>query len=376
MVSLVMLVIIVGCAAVLYLKGTLTQGLSLVFNALFASFVACAFFETLATMLTKYSAGLAPWAQMICFLLLFVLVLAILQTVVMQIGKEKTDLGLWPERVGRIVCGVILGYVITGNLLLALATAPLPQGYPYERFNARSVDPARPNKALLSPDGFIAGFFGTISKGSFSPLGTPKSFAVVHADYVNQLYLNRIKSDVPARTVKPALSLSGKADVWEAPNSLRDADGQALPARSGESLMLVRVGIKKSALADAGKFTASQLRVICLPKDNTDSELTGQGLVVYPIGYIGKGGKLELKPLHEVISIQASDVEGNAQEIDFAFYVPTQMVPSLIGFKQNNLEKLSKPVPEEEAPTPIAFDGSRKSESAEANPSDSGDGRR
>jgi hypothetical protein len=126
MASLVMLVIIVGCAAFLYLKGTLVQSVAWVFNALFASFVAFAFFEMLAAMLMKYSPAIAAWAQMICLLLLFVLTFAILQTAALQIGKEKVDLGLWPERIGRVVCGVILGYVITGQLLVALATAPLP----------------------------------------------------------------------------------------------------------------------------------------------------------------------------------------------------------------------------------------------------------
>ena len=43
MASLVMLVIIVGCAAFLYLKGTFGQSVAWVFNALFASFVAFAF---------------------------------------------------------------------------------------------------------------------------------------------------------------------------------------------------------------------------------------------------------------------------------------------------------------------------------------------
>jgi len=356
-----------GCAAVLYLKGTLTQGLTLIFNALFASFVACAFFETLATMLTKYSAGIAAWAQMICFLLLFILVLAILQTIAMQIGKERIDLGLWPERVGRVVCGILLGYVITGNLLLALATAPLPQSYPYARFNERSIDPAKPNKPLLSPDGFIAGLFGTVSKGSFAALGEPKSFAVLHADYVNQLHLNRHKKDVPPMTSKPALSLPAKAGLWEAPSALRDTEGQALPARSGERLMLVRVGIRKNALQDAGKFTLSQLRLICVPKGSTESPLAGQGQAVYPIGYIGTGSRLKLKPLHDVISIQSSNVKG----IDFAFYVPTQLVPTLVGFKLNNLEKLSTPVSEEDAPEPIPFDGSAKPAESSSEPDNS-----
>jgi len=367
MVSLVMLAIMVGGAAALYLKGTLTQGLTLVFNALLASFVACAFFETLATMLTKYAAGMAAWSQMICFLLLFILALAVLQTIAMQIGKEKIDLGLWPERVGRVVCGILLGYIITGNLLLALATAPLPQSLPYARFNERSIDPAKPNKPLLSPDGFIAGLFGTVSKGSFAALSEPKSFAVLHADFVDQLHLNRHKKEVPPMTSKPALSLT-EAGVRAAPSTLRDTEGQTLPARSGETLMLVRIGIRKSAIEDAGRFTLSQLRLVCVPKGGTESPLAGQGQTVYPIGFIGAGGRLELKPLHEVITIQSSDVKDKAMDIDFGFYVPTQLVPTLVGFKRNNLERLSAPVAEEDAPEPIPFGGSAKPAKTDSKP--------
>ena len=189
MVSLIMLVIIAAAAAILYLKGTLVQGLTLVFNALLAGFVAAAFFEALATLLTKYAAGIAAWAQMISFLLLFILVLAVLQTVAMQLGKEKIDLGLWPERVGRIVCGIILGYIITGNLLLALAASPLPSNLPYARFAERNPNPTEPSKPALSPDGFVASLFGAVSKGSFAAMGEPQSFAVLHADCLDHLYL-------------------------------------------------------------------------------------------------------------------------------------------------------------------------------------------
>lgn len=357
MVSLAMLAILVGCAVGLYLKGTLVQGLTMIFNALFAGFVAFAFFETLAALLTKYSAGMAAWAQMICFLLLFVLVLAILQTITAQLGKEKIDLGMWPERVGRIVCGILLGYVITGHLLVAATMAPLPNKYPYARLDDRNPDPSKPNKPLFSPDGFVSGLFGTVSKGSFASLSKPQSFAVLHADYLNQLYLNRHKppQSVPVMTDKPALNVPRQAGIWEAPATLRDTEGQALPARGGENLMLVRVGINKSALKDASKFTLSQLRLICIPKGNTDNPLAGQGQAVYPIGYMGPGGRLERKSLGDLITIQSSDVPKNVRNIDFAFYVPTHLSPSLIGFKLNNLEKVSAPVSGEDIPQPDPF---------------------
>ncbi len=369
MVSLVMLAIIAGCAVGLYLKGTFVQGLTLIFNALLAGFVAFAFYEMLGGLLAKYAASIGTWAQMISFLLLFVLTLAVLQTIIMQLGKEKMDMGEWPERVGRIVSGVILGYLITGHLLTALALAPLPSSLPYARFGERSPDPSKPNKPLFSPDGLVTGLFGTISKGSFAAISSPKSFAVLHADYLNQLYLNRhnVSKDVPLTTATAALSIPPKAGVWEAPATLRDTDGQALPARGGETLMLVRVGIKKKALQDAGKFSLSQLRLICVPKGNSTEPLAGQGQVVYPIGYIGPGGRLEKKSLNDLVTIQGSDIPDNdkSKPIDFAFYVPTSLSPSVIGFKGNNLEKVSAPVSGEDIPTPVFFGGtSSSSESA------------
>ncbi len=361
MVSLVMLVIIAACAALLYLKGTFAQGLTMVFNAILAGFIASAFFELLATVLIKQAPSMAPWAHMICFLLLFILAIAVLQTVAMQLSKQKIDLGLWPERIGRIISGILLGYIITGQLLTALAMGPLPSKYPYARFSERNIDPSKPNKALLNPDGFVTGLFSTISKGSFAPIGEPKSFAVLHADYLDQLYLNRhgVSDDIPVMTSAPALALPTKAGVWEAPSDLRVDEDQSLPSRPGEKLMLVRVGIRKSAIKDAGKFTLSQLRLICTEKGAKQGALAGIGKTVYPVGYIGDARRLELKPLTSKINISAADIPDKAKEIDFAFFVPTNRVPKLLGFKLNNIEKVSAPVSsDEEVPAVIPFKGS------------------
>ena len=354
-----MLAIMAGCAAFLYLKGTLTLGVTLVLNALLAGFVALGFYEMLSVLLIKYSPGVAVWAHMICFLLLFILALAILQAVVMQINKEKVDFGTLPERIGRPILGIVLGYIITGQLLLAGAMAPLPSRYPYPRFDELNPDLSNPKKALLSPDGFVASLFGTVSKGSFSPLGTPKSFAVLHAGFVDQLYLNRqrISRDVPTLTGSSVLSVPRRDGVWHAPDTLRDADGKPVPTEGGESLMLVRFSVRKNALKDAGKFTLSQLRLVCTPKTGGAKPLTGVGEAVYPIGYIGQDGRLERKTLAEIITVETSKVKENALTIDLAFSVPTSMVPTLLEFKRNNIVQVSSVASPEDAPQPIPFGG-------------------
>ena len=350
MVSLVMLAILAGCAVGLYLKGTLAQGIAMIFNALVAGFVAFGFFEIASKYLINYSPGLAPWAPMICFLLLLVLAFAILQAVQMQINKEKIDLGTMPERIGRPVAGVVLGYVVTGYVLVAAAMAPLPSQYPYPRFEARNPNASSPKKAMLSPDGFVTGLFGTVSKGSLGPIRAPKSFALLHAGYVDQLHLNRLQAkEVPLMTSSPALDTPRKAGVWFAPDSLRDTEGKPVAPPAGTSLMLVRAQIKKSAV----KFTLSQIRLVCGLKGVPGQPLAGQGQAAYPLGYLGAGGHLERKSLAEIVDI--SKAQGDPITMDLGFAVPTNLTPVLLEFKRNNVVQVSAPATPEDAPPATAF---------------------
>jgi hypothetical protein len=364
MMSLVMLALMAGCAVGLYLKGTLVQGVAMIFNALIAGFAAFGFFEVAAKYLISYSPGMAPWAPTACFLLILVLVFALLQAVEMQICKEKIDLGLMPERIGRPATGVVLGYLLTGYLLIAVALAPLPSQYPYPRFDARSPNASSPNKTLLSPDGFVAGLFATISKGGFAPLGEPKSFAMLHAGYVDQLYLNRHKpKEAPLMTSAPALDTPRKAGVWSAPDNLRDTEGKPLSAPAGNSLMLVRADLKRG-VKGATKFTLSQVRLVCRLKGTAEPPLAGKGQAVYPAGYIGAGGRFERKSLGEVIDL--SKAEQDPVTVDLGFYVPTNLTPALLEFKQNNVVQVSAPASAEDAPQPVAFGAAAKAEPAPA----------
>jgi hypothetical protein len=352
-----MLAIMAGGAVYLYLKGTLAQGIAMIFNVVVAGFVAFGFFEIASQYLIKYSPGIAAWAPMTAFLLLLVLVFAALQAVQMQISKEKIDFGVLPERIGRPVSGVVLGYLVTGYLLVAAAMAPLPSQYPYPRFDERNPNPASPNKALLSPDGFVTGLFGTVSKGSFRPIRAPKSFAMLHAGYLDQLYLNRHKvKETPLMTASPALDVPRKAGVWEAPDSLRDSDGRPLSVPAGTNLMLVRADIRKSALREAPKFTLSQLCLVCGPKGAATEALAGKGYAVYPLGYVGAAGRFERKALGEVIDIAKS--QDDSVTLDLGFQVPTNLVPVLLEFKRNNVVQVSAPASAEEAPQPVAFGSS------------------
>lgn len=367
--SLALLALVAGCAAFLYAKGTLAQGITMILNALLAGFVAFGFFEMLAQYLIKYSPGIAVWAQMICFLLLFILTFALLQTAAMQFSKEKVDFGKLPEQVGRPLAGVILGYIVTGHLLVAAALAPLPSPYPYPRFDERNPDASRPAKPLLSPDGFVTGLFATVSKGCFSALSAPRSFAVLHAGFVDQIYLNRHKVADKVPLLTSSIAIDAKKDsVRFAPGSLRDSEGRPLPAQAGQNLMLVRAGIRRSALRDASKFTLSQMRLVCTPKTGAANPLAGKGEAVYPLGYIGPGNRLERKSLADVITVQDPAGQGEAVLIDLVFSVPANLTPVLLEFKRNSIVQLSAPVSGEDAPPPIPFGDSAPASPAASAP--------
>jgi len=147
---------------------------------------------------------------------------------------------------------------------------------------------------------------------------------------------------------------------------LRDSEGKALSTPGGESLMLVRIAIRRSALKDAAKFTLSQLRLICGPKTG-EGPLAGAGRAVYPIGYIGSGGRLERKSLAEIITIDASKVEGDVS-MDVAFFVPTNLTPALVAFKRNNVVQVSSPASPEDAPQPLPFGASAPASQAAPSP--------
>ncbi|OHB63987.1 MAG: hypothetical protein A2Y77_07315 [Planctomycetes bacterium RBG_13_62_9] len=349
-----MLAIMAGCAVYLFLKGTLAQGITMILNAIIAGFVAFGFFELVAQYLIKYSPGVTAWAHMIGFLVLFVFVFALLQSAAMQINKEKIDFGKLPEQIGRPLSGIVLGYVVTGHLLVAAAMAPLPSQYPYPRFAERNPNPSDPSKPLLSPDGFVTSLFEIVSRGSFSPLGEAKSFAMLHAGFVDQLYLNRRKvKDSPLRTFSPAINSPRKNGVWRAPDSLRDSEGRPLSVQAGTNLMLVRVEIRKGAMKDGAKFTLSQMRLICGTKSGSGDALAGKGQAVYPIGYITSGGRLQHKSLDDLIDTATG--QGDTVTMDLGFQVPTNLTPLLLEFKRNNVVQVSAPADAEDAPPPVPF---------------------
>ena len=354
MVSLLVVLIILACVAYQYLKGTLVKSFAVVIASICAAVVAFGYFEVLAKVVAGYSPSLALWAQPLSFVLLFILAFAVLQTIAAQLTRPSIDFGLLPERIGRVVCGIFLGLIVSGLLLTAAAMAPIPAKYPYQRFDAARPHPEKPNKVLFNADGFAAGWFSIVSSGSFSG---KRSFATLHPAFLDQLFLNRheIADGVSIITSSEAIEIPKQKAVWPAPEGLKDSNGRPVLPKSGHNLTIVRVGITAKAMREDGTFTPSQLRLICKQKGDAKGPLAGKGKNIYPAGYLKTADQLQIKKLTDHIKIERSDFKGRVRDIDFAFYVPDGFVPVLVEFKQNSINQLPPPVTYEQAPPPVPF---------------------
>jgi hypothetical protein len=388
MADIVVVLIILGCAAYQYFKGTFIRAFATIIIAVFASVAAFGFFEVLANVFIGRGANssaisLLPWAQTLCFALLFIIVFGALQTGVMFLTRRPVDLGFIPERIGRVVCGIFLGLLLSGFLLTALGMAPLSNKYPYQRFDGKR------SKVLLNADGFATGLFSIISKSSLSG---KRSFATIHPDFLDQVHLNRQFSGVSILTIKPAISLPRppKPAVWPAPQSLSGQVGQIVsqlnrqgklkdestgksismpgPVGSDYQPTIVRVGIQISALRPratitAGTFILSQLRLICKPQGYGDDPLAGTGINIYPIGHLKAADQIQVST---EIKISSSDFKQNSRDkwIDFVFCIPRDFVPVLLEFKQNSIVEIPKRaiVTADQAPPPEFFTQTSKSE--------------
>ncbi len=350
--SLLILLIILGCVAGVYFKGTFLRSFAMIIATICAGVVAFAYFELLTGILVSKDL-LVPWAQAVSFFILFVITSVVLQTVLILLTHKPVDFGLPAERIGRIVCGFFLGFVISGFLLIALAMTPLPSKIPYQRFDAINPDIENPRGALLNPDDFVTGWFSLMSSGSLSG---KQSFATLHPAYLDQIFLSRhaVADGISIITRSQVIELPKEKAAWVAPESLRNSrdPNEPIEPRNGCNLTIVRVGIKKDA-AGADKFTLSQLRLICKQKDGMETPLAGKGRNVYPVGYVKAANKLEIKKLGDTIKIeQAKD---KIKWIDFAFYVPSDSVPVLIEFKQNNIVQAPRLVTAEQIPPTVPF---------------------
>ena len=349
MATILILFIMAGCAAIMFLKGSFIKAFATFMSTLCAAIVAFGWYESLANMIIRQEL-MTDWSQMVSFIILFAVAFIIFEVLSILLLKNPIDLGVMPERVGRIAFGIFAGIIISGCVLTAIAMAPLSGDYPYQRFDARP-DIQKPHGALLNPDGFISKWFSIISKGS---LGGSKSFAVLHSGLIDQLHLNRtVKGNIKTLADTGSIDIP-KAAAWPAPEGLKDNTGAAVSVKSDRQIIIVRVGFTTRALKASGVFTTGQLRLICKQKGDKQ-RLQGSAEALYPLGYMKSYSQLQPKGLADQIQISNQNIKDGSCPIDFAFEIPSDFEPVAVEFKANLIAEVGPMVASEQAPKTVAF---------------------
>jgi hypothetical protein len=330
MATIIILVVILACVVQQVFFGSIVRSFAILISAIIGAFIAMNFFELAAQQLIAND--FMTWqAHGIALGLLFALSFGIMVGIAMKLLAGEVAFSKLIDKIGGAVIGVFTGLVISGIVVIALGLAFGSGTFPYERFpaSASASDVKKPAGAYV--DGFVAVFFGLVSNGS---LAGQNSFEAVHASFNDTIALDRLAAEKKISPLAGKGAIQGSPLMWLAPAEIKDTDGKKLPENSGNDLVIVRLNMSKSVGKDTPNFMLGQLRLICRNKDAKGQPGEGAGTAVYPIGYMKPTG-LFMAPLSTQITFADVKKESSSKTVDFAFYIPAGMKPSLIEYKRN-----------------------------------------
>lgn len=372
-VGLVIIALIALMAFQQFVKSTVIQSVLNVLFAICGIIIAFSFYEPISQRIIAFGRAGAFAAPGI-FIILFLVGYSVLRAGADYFFPEPINFSHMPDRVICALSGAVFGYLIAGILLIVAAMLPIPAKYPYPRFDPESPNLDSPKKAWFNPEGAVAGIYKFITNGS---LYAGKTFAAVHPDFVDQLYINRLpnslkdsKKKIPALTGKNSLQIPSDTPAWIAPEGIKNArtNTEIKTELGGKTLTIVRTAFKSGIIQEGGAmaenrtltFIPAQLRLLHTSKDESADYPGLNTETVYPIGYMKSAGKLETKTKTDLITLQASDFKsypglGNVAVLDLAFYVPNGRKPVAVAFKRNGIAAVPKVLPPEQAPAGMAF---------------------
>lgn len=336
MALVIVILVLILTMAFFHLKCSLMQSFMTLWSAILATILTFSYYEWTANLLISRGYAL-DWALCGCFTLLFIVAFALLRSLSELVIAAPVDLGNAVKLPMSLVCGLLAGIILSGNLLIVLGLLPMHGKVFYSRFAPdASVVIRSPRKPALSTDGFVAGLYRLISSGS---MRSSKSFGVLHTDYLSQIHLNKL------RTKDEVLSVCSREALVFPKGKTRKPVRRTLV--DNKELAVVRVGIQAKKIADGGAnnaagklaFFPAQFRLIVKEANAIGQPTAGTATALYPVG-LWKGGKVTKWDLNEIIEPESSQLDKRVYWMDVAFECPKNKKPILLEFRQNAVVEL------------------------------------
>ena len=341
-VTIIIIILITGgFVSHFYLKCSPLTSFVTLMASIFGMLVAFTYYEVLAGFIIN-KGYIAQWAQGFCLILIYALTTVIVRVICDYIITAEIDFGQPAKVITAIVCGVIVGFISSGVIVTALATTP-PGALSYNRFD-EIVNLRNPKNPLIPVDSIVTGLYGWIADGA---MASKSKFGLYHADFLNQIHLNRHKAE------NGAVQIAGTKAVSIPKNGARITQD-----KDGPEYTLIQTKISGREIANGGivlktgkaAFTPGQLRLICQQK-RPNGAFAGRIVTLYPIKYrVNAEGKdfKKVSDLGELVTLDRDKFVNRAARVDLAFEVPSNMTPRYLEFRNNFVIRVPKTLTEEE----------------------------
>ncbi len=321
--------------------------------------VAFNFYEPLGELLADRLGAIADPAAMTT---VFVIPLLALRIIFDHFIRGNVVLGLWPDRIGGAMFGLVTGLTMTGMFMIVLQMLPMPASIigwqPYD--SALGVKGGGPPRWAAN---FTLATAGRLSAGSLRPISSGKNLRISHDDLPLESFCLRNRPDgARASTLADAMEVIA-ANLVEIPDkdrfeNLPAADRARLmkeipqlqdatpmypllswEERQGENatkVLTIRVGIDESARDEIDnwwRLPATHFRLVC-----------ESGRSFYPVGYLTHAASWQVntsvsdKQITQVgdilVARQWRSKGGPKLLVDWLYRIPSGEKPSYVVFRR------------------------------------------
>jgi len=205
--DIAIIVFILAIAFYQAIHGTFSSLIMAILTVLCA-IAALNFYEPLATALND---RLGAYAPSISLLALFAIPLLVLRTLFDRVIRGNVLLGLWPDRVGGGVFGLITATVLMGMFVLIVMMLPMPGSFLAYRPYDASLEVEHGGGARKSAN-FVLALARQFSAGALAPVNRPaggETFGDAHDDlYLESFCFRNGPSGLSNRTATNGSSTS------------------------------------------------------------------------------------------------------------------------------------------------------------------------